>query len=308
MIIVRLLFTTILTISAIYAGIFVWDGIFYDPWTRDAHVRANIVAVAPRVAGEIVEVAVKNNMSVKRGDLLLRVDPTDFDLAVAQATAARDEAAAQLDIARQKSSRFDKLKAEGAISVAEVEIINADLATKAAEATLKAAEAALKVATVDRERTELRAPVNGVVTNLVADVGDYGATGTPVLALIDTDSFRVDAFFLETQLSRIAVGASARIRFMANGEVVAGRVAGIASGIAYSEDLSSSLLQAPNPSFQWVRLAQRVPIEIELIERPKGVPLVNGATATVIVGPADGADTPPLWRRLWQRLAGDRAA
>ncbi|MCF3932114.1 HlyD family secretion protein [Acuticoccus sp. M5D2P5] len=300
MIIVRLLLTTILTISAIYAGLYLWDGIFYDPWTRDAHVRADIVETAPRVSGEITEIAVTNNQTVNRGDILLTIDKTDYELALAQANASRDEAEAQLEIARQQSSRYDTLKREGSVSVSDLAVINADLATKAAEASLKAAEAAMRVAEVNLERTDLRSPVNGIVANLAADTGDFASTGTPVIALVDTDSFRVDAFFLETQLGRIRHGDAARVRFMANGEVVEGRVEGIAPGIAVMEDVSSGLLQAPEPSFQWVRLAQRVPIEIKLVTRPKGIPLVGGATTTVIIEPAM-RDERPLWERIWNR-------
>ena len=99
-------------------------------------------------------------------------------------------------------------------------------------------------------------------------------------------------------MPRIAVGAAARVRFMSSGEVVPGTVAGISAGIAYTEDASTSLLQAPEPSFQWVRLAQRVPVEITLDARPEQVPLINGTTATVILEPAH-PDERPLWRRFW---------
>ncbi|WP_226575923.1 HlyD family secretion protein [Acuticoccus sediminis] len=301
MIIVRLLFTTVLTISAIYAGLFVWNGIFHDPWTRDAHVRADIVEAAPRVSGEIVDIAVRNNMAVRKGDLILTVDQTDYQLALEQAKAARDEAEASLEIARQQSSRYDQLKQKGSISVAAVDIINADLATKSAEAAVKAADAALKVAQVNLDRTEMRSPVDGIVTNLAADTGDYATAGVAIVAMVDTNSFRIDAFFLETQLARIRTGDRARVRFMANGEVVQGHVSGIAAGIAYSEDTSTTLLQAPEPSFQWVRLAQRVPVEITLDARPVGIPLVNGATTTVIIEPSVVYDR-TLWRKLMDRI------
>ncbi|UOM35366.1 HlyD family secretion protein [Acuticoccus sp. I52.16.1] len=298
MIIVRLLLTTIITISAIYAGVYVWNGIFREPWTRDAHVRADIVEIAAQVSGEITRIAVKNNMTVRRGDLLFTVDETNYTLAHAQATATREEAEARLEIARQVSKRYDELKRRGSVSVADVDVASADLSTKAAEAALKAAQAAESVAEVDLERTAIMAPANGTVSNLAADTGDYATAGTPLLAIVDSDSFRIDAFFLETQLPRIAVGAAARVRFMSSGEVVPGTVAGISAGIAYTEDASTSLLQAPEPSFQWVRLAQRVPVEITLDARPEQVPLINGTTATVILEPAH-PDERPLWRRFW---------
>lgn len=293
MMFLRLVLTTLLTIAAVFGGIHVWETVFRDPWTRDAHVRANLVQVAPQVSGEIAEVAVRNNQAVAKGDVLFRIDDASYRLALAkaQASLATDRAEAAND--HQQADRLIAARASNNAAVSEQAAEEARLTAEAADATVQAAEVAVRQARLDLERTTVRAPVDGKVTNLAAHPGDYAATGTAILAMVDTNSFRVDAFFMETKIGRIAVGDRARVRLMANGELLEGRVAGIAPGIAYSEDMSSSLLQAPTPSFQWIRLAQRIPVEIELTTRPARLALANGMTASVIVTPAaEAADAP----------------
>ena len=296
MIVLRLILTVVFVIAAVFGGVYIWENIFEDPWTRDAHVRADIVQIAPQVSGPLVGVPLTNNAFVKAGDLLLQIEQTDFTLALQEAQANYDVAEANAAKARQQATRLDELKAKGSISVADVDIDNANLTAAAADAQVKQAEAALNRAKVDLDRTTVHAPVSGRVTNLFADVGDFATAGVPVLAVVDSSSFRVDAYFIETKLARIRIGAPARIRLMANREVLRGRVQGIAAGIEVREDSSASLLQAPDPSFQWVRLAQRVPVEIELVDVPANLPLVNGLTATVIV--ATPGDEAPWWRRV----------
>ena len=294
MIAIRLLLTTLVTIAAVSAGLYLWGEIFNAPWTRDAHVRATIVQVAPRITGNVVDVAVANNQHIAKGDLLFRIDPADYELALDNAKAARDEARAEYDLAAQQSARYDVLKARGSQAVPDVEIVAADLATEAAAAALEGAEARLKATELDLSRTVVVAPVSGWVTNLSVDVGDIALANVALVAMVDEASFRIDAFFLETALPRIAVGAPARIRLMASPQTLAGRVAGISAGIAFGEDTSGTLLQQPVPSFRWVRLAQRVPVEIAFEAGSAPGPLVNGATATVIVG----TEVPSLVNRL----------
>lgn len=296
MIVIRLAFTLVFVIAAVYGGIFIWSNVFAEPWTRDAHVRADIVLIAPQVSGPLVSVPVKNNQMVKAGDVIFEIEKTNFQLALEEAQANLDAANANAQMHRQQAQRLDKLKSEGSISVADVDIENSNLLAAAADAQVKQAEAALSRAEVDLTRTVVNAPVSGPVANLTADTGDYANIGAPLLAIVDSSSFRVDAFFLETKMERITVGAAARVRLMANGEVLNGTVRGISSGISVSEDDSASLLQAPQPAFQWVRLAQRVPVEIALDEAPRTLQLVSGMTATVIIEPPAG--TAPLWRRL----------
>ncbi|QUS34906.1 HlyD family secretion protein [Falsirhodobacter algicola] len=287
MIFIRLVLTAVIAIAAVFCGLYVWDQVFRDPWTRDAHVRANLVRVAPQVSGAVTEVPVANNASVQAGDLLFRIDDASYRLALAQAEANLANAKATAANARQQADRLKQIQDREALAVAAVNLEEAELQADAADADVKAAEAQLSKAQLDLSRCEVRAPVAGQVTNLGIHIGDYASTGTAAMTLIDTGSFRVDAFFMETQIDRIAVGDAARIRLMANGEELTGTVTGIASGISYAQDTSSSLLQAPEPSFQWIRLAQRIPVEIALTSQPARIGLANGLTVTARVAAED---------------------
>lgn len=302
MIIIRLILTALIVVAAVFGAIYVWDSVFEDPWTRDAHVRADIVEIAPQVSGPITEIEARNNALVQAGDRLLTIDPTDYQLALEKAKAALGEAEAQSALKAQQAARYDALQQRDAAAVANVDVANARLEAQAAAAAVASAKAALDRAQKDLERTVLLAPTTGRIANLTADTGDYANAGTALLAIVDEASFRVDAFFVETKLPAIRVGDPARVKLMASGETLTGEVAGISAGIAYGQDTSSALLQSPEPSFQWIRLAQRVPVEIALKERPKVVPLVNGATASVIVEVPDDRRDGPIWDRIWSAL------
>lgn len=285
MIFLRLVLTTVITIAAVFGMVAVWNGVFRDPWTRDAHVRANLLQIAPLVSGAVVEVPVRNNQTVKKGEVLMRLDRSSYELSVAQAEASLASARASAADDRQQADRLQALRARDSSAISESDATAAELTAAASAAAAQADAVALEVAKLDLKRTEVLAPADGVVTNLAVHVGDYAAAGSAAMAMIDTGSFRVDAFFMETQLERIAVGDPVSVRLMANGERLEGEVRGISPGISYSEDMSTSLLQAPEPSFQWIRLAQRIPVEVALKARPRSLPLANGMTASVTVHP-----------------------
>ncbi|WP_128253701.1 HlyD family secretion protein [Falsirhodobacter deserti] len=285
MILIRLILTTLIAIAAMFAGIYVWDNVFRDPWTRDAHVRADLIQIAPQVSGAVTEVPVTNNQMVRKGDLLMKIDPSNYRLAVTQAEASLASARARAENNRQQADRLLRQQESSPRSVAEVEVRSAVLATDAADAEVRSAEAALERARLDLQRTEVHAPRDGQITNLTANVGDFAAAGNNAMVMVDTNSFRIDAFFMETQISGIDVGDPVRVRLIAHDEELSGRVSGISTGISFSEDMSTSMLQAPTPSFQWIRLAQRIPVEIALEGAPHSFALANGMTASVTVMP-----------------------
>ncbi|MDB6454827.1 efflux RND transporter periplasmic adaptor subunit [Falsirhodobacter sp. 20TX0035] len=288
MILIRLILTTLIAIAAAFGGIYVWNQVFRDPWTRDAHIRADLIQIAPLVSGAVVEVEVTNNANVAAGDLLMKIDPKNYELALSQAEASLASARANAENSRQQADRLLQQQEQSPRSVAEVELRSSVLSADAADAQVRSAEAALDRARLDLTRTEVRAPRDGQITNLTANVGDYAAAGANAMVLVAEDSFRVDAFFMETQIQHIRAGDPVRVHLMASGYEMPGRVLGISSGISYAEDMSQSLLQAPTPSFQWIRLAQRIPVEIALDRIPDGHLLANGMTASVTVD-ASGA-------------------
>lgn len=290
MIVMRLALTALLVIGAVFGTTFVWTTYFEDPWTRDGRVFANTVQIASYVPGNIVELPLRDNATVKKGDLLMRIDPDIYTSAVRQARAQVSVATANRDFSAANSQRLTDLQHRNASAVSAQQVQQAQLETQAADATLQAATASLQTAELNLRRTVITAPVDGYITNLRADIGDYAEAGSPIMAVVNAGSYRVDAYFMETKLPRIAVGAPARIRLMASSAMLRGEVRSIARAIADPQNSTAQdLLLTPEPSFEWIRLAQRVPVEISILETPPDVPLIAGATATVIVEPIEMA-------------------
>jgi RND family efflux transporter MFP subunit len=225
---------------------------------------------------------------VRRGDILLRIDPKRFSLALKQAEAilAGKEAAAER--AANDRVRNDKLS-DAAVSQQQREAARAtDLQAKAAH---DQAVADVDIARLNLARSEIRAPVNGRITNFDLQPGAYVTAGRGIMALIDTDTLRVEGYFEETKLSRISIGDAASIRLM-GGNVLSGQVESIAGGIEDRERSSgSNMLANVNPTFSWVRLAQRIPVRIKLDAVTDTTQLIVGRTATVLIDDSRGKPT-----------------
>lgn len=283
---IRILATLAMVAIAAVVGWKLWNFYMYAPWTRDARVRATIVHLAPDVSGLISSLNVVDNQRVKKGDILFVVERDRFEAAVAQAQALVENKRANLKLANDNARRDEELmRADpGAITQVKAETSRATAAVAAAE--FGQAEAALTTANINLQRTQVRSSVNGFVANLTASVGDYATTGTPVLAIVDSDSFYVYAYFMETKLPAVRVGDLAKVQLMAGNVTVEGRVEGISRGIAEAGVDSVGPLANIDPNFTWVRLAQRVPVRIGLGKVPPDVDLIAGLTATVTVTPS----------------------
>ncbi len=279
----RVLITLIVVVIAAGFGWRLWDYYMNDPWTRDGHVRADVIGVTPDVSGLVSDVLVHDNQSVRRGDVLVRIDDKRFELALQQADAAVAGAKATLAQARRDFTRYSEL---GRDVTSAQKIEQAEEAQDVAAAGYQQALANQGVARLNLERSEIKAPANGVITNLDLNPGDYVGAGKAVMALLDTDSLRVEGYFEETKLPRIAIGDPVDIHLMGQPVAITGHVESIAGGIDDRERSDgSNLLANINPTFSWVRLAQRVPIRIALDKVPEGFHLVAGQTATVTVKP-----------------------
>jgi len=265
-----------------------WNVYMYEPWTRDARVRATIVNLAPDVSGLISSLNVVDNQSVKKGDVLFVIERDRFQAALAQAQALVENKRANLRLANDNARRDQELARADSSAITQVQIETSQATAAVAAAELAQAEAALTTARINLQRTEVRSPVNGYVTNLTASVGDYATTGTPALAIIDSDSFYVYAYFMETKLPAVRDGNLARVELMAGDVVLEGRVQGVSRGIAETGVDAVGLLANINPNFTWVRLAQRVPVRIALVKIPPDVRLIAGLTATVTMMPSGG--------------------
>jgi multidrug resistance efflux pump len=332
-----------------------WDYVV-NPWTRNGQVRAQVIQITPRVSAPIIDLPIKDNQFVKKGDLLFKIDPRTFAANLAEARAnldrARDdikalekqvegaeaavlqydaqieaatanitrteaelkrtevdlERAAELlkkgNVAKRRydqavadresavsaqnnalanvsEARAEKLKAE-----ADVAQARASLGAEGEEnARLRAASAEIEAAELDLEFTQGQAPVNGYVTNLTLRLGSQGIANQPALALVDVQSFWVDGFFRENFIGDIRPGDEAVITLMTFPDTpIIGRVDSIGWGIAQQDgSTGEKLLPNISPTFEWIRLAQRVPVRINLTELPEGVELRVGTTASVLV-------------------------
>jgi len=257
-----------------------WNAYVLAPWTRDGRVSAHVVRIAPEVSGTVTEVAVIDNQAVRQGDLLYRIDPRRFELAVEQARAQFAAADATLRQRQEEARRrtgLDDL-------VSREDIQRATRAVAIAQAETRRAQALLDLAELDLARSVVRAPVDGFVTRLRLRGGDYAVAGKPDIAVLDAHSFWVTGYFEETKLAHIQPGATARIKLMGFESLLTGRVASIGHGIADDNDGPDEHgLPSVKPTFSWVRLAQRIPVRIELDALPDGITLAAGMTCSVDV-------------------------
>ncbi|HSV00451.1 MAG TPA: HlyD family secretion protein, partial [Roseiarcus sp.] len=267
-----------------------WQYYMGTPWTRDGAVRAYVVKIAPQVAGEIVNLPVVDNQFVHKGDLLMLIDPRNYSIAVRQAQAAAEQSQAIADNARAEMIRREKLS-DIAVTMEERQTYISEATT--AEANYQTALANLEQARINFKRTQVRSPVNGYVTNLSAQLGDYANVGALQLSVVNSDSYWVDAYFEETALSRIHEDDAATIKLMGYTPLLRGRVQGLARGINVPNATpDASGLASVNPIFTFVRLAQRVPVRIHIDEIPNDVKLVAGMTATVQIEPYQAPPIP----------------
>jgi RND family efflux transporter MFP subunit len=278
----RVLFTLVVALIAVAVGWQLWSYYMLEPWTRDGRVRADVVTVAADVSGLISDVFVHDNENVKKGQPLFRIDQRRFQYALDQAEAEAASRRATFDQARRDLERSKSLSS-AAVTVQQVE--QRQQAADVNQAELDAANAALEVAKLNLERSTVVAPVNGLVANFGLLPGRYVNAGAPVFALIGSDTFRVEGYFEETKLRRIHIGEDATVRLIGDPRVLSGHVESIAYGIEdQNRSTSSELLASVNPTFSWVRLAQRIPVRIKLDNVPPDFLLVVGRTATVSIG------------------------
>ena len=291
-------FNVVTTLAVLAAAVtltwLAWNYYEYSPWTRDGRVRVYTVQVAPEVSGTIVTLSVKDNQFVHKGDVLFRIDPRTYENAVKQAEGRLAQARARASYLDAEARRRQALPD---LAVSREEQENATGTAQAANDAILQAGAEVDQASLSLERATVRSPVNGWVTNLLLQGGGFGTTGTRAMTLVDADSFWIEGYFEETQLRRIKVGDLAEVALMAYpGTIVTGRVSGLGRGIDVP-DATPGVQGLPNvnPVFTWVRLAQRIPVRVELDDVPCPIVLSSGLTASITVTdrPATALTGPP---------------
>ena len=320
--VVRPVVTLVTLLVAIYAVVHLWDYYNAEPWTRDGRVRGDIIQVSSDVSGLVTDVLVQDNQTVKKGQVLFKIDVARQQLDVEQARAdlAKSKAGlAQMQanllqananlvksqattrLAEKNASRYANLM-EGAVSKQEQDQMFATRdESHAEEGQLKAAieeakaniqqqkaavdvaQSTLNLAVLNLHRSQVVAPSDGTLSNFSLRAGSYIKVGDNVAALIDRKQLYVVGYFEETKLNRIHLGDHATIQLMGDSQKIKAHVQGVASGIDDRErSTSSTLLANVNPTFTWVRLAQRVPVKFILDEEPHNpLAFVAGRTATI---------------------------
>lgn len=287
-----IIFTLLMVAIALILARLLWLHYMHDPWTRDARVRADVIEIAPDVSGFVTELRISDNQEVKQGDLLFNIDPARYRIAVKQMES--EVAARKVDMELQLTEARRRADADSLV-VSKESRNQAESAAKIAEATYQQALARLATAKLDLERTAVRAPADGYITNLNLHKGDYLQAGHAAVALIDKHSFWVYGYFEETKLPLVKPGDKANIILM-DGSHLTGHVSSIARGI-YDNDNpdSDALIANVRPTFDWVRLARRIPVHVALDNVPEDQVLAMGTTCSVVLDNAAA-------RRHWWAL------
>ncbi|GAB1439429.1 HlyD family secretion protein [Providencia sp.] len=264
-------------ISSIYL---LWNHYALSPWTRDGRIRAEINQVTAEVSGKIENLLIIDNQEVKKGDLLLVVDPTDYEIKVRQSELELNELIVQYNFAKNQLARRTKLN-QVAISKEELEDARSRMESLAQKIEL--AKVKIDKAKLDLSRTQITAPVNGFITNLSLRTGNYINAGPPLFAIVDKDSYYVIAYLEETKMTNVSIGDNAKIQLYGNNHELNGMVQSIGRAIDdNNSSTGSQLLENVQPNYPWVRLAQRVPVKISL-QNPNDISLIPGTTCTVFI-------------------------
>ncbi|MBP2195365.1 p-hydroxybenzoic acid efflux pump subunit AaeA [Pantoea cypripedii] len=278
--IARYAITLLLVVIAIVIIFRAW--VFYteSPWTRDAKFSADVVAISPDVTGLITDVPVHDNQLVKKGDTLFVVDRPRYQMALDQAQADVEYYQAVANEKRREAARRNQL-GTSAMSREAIDQANNDLTTT--EHQLAKAIATRDLAVIDLDRTTIKAPSDGWVTNLNVYEGEFITRGSVAVALVQQHSFYVMAYMEETKLNGVRPGFRAEITPLGSNTVLRGTVDSIAAGVTNSSSsVDSKGMATVDSNLEWVRLAQRVPVRIHLDDQP-GNRFPAGTTATVVI-------------------------
>lgn len=261
----RTAITLVLVILAFIAIFRAWVYYTESPWTRDARFSADVVAIAPDVAGLITHVNVHDNQLVKKDQVLFTIDQPRYQKALAEAEA--DVAYYQV-LAQEKRQEAGRRNRLGVQAMSREEIDQANNVLQTVLHQLAKAQATRDLAKLDLERTVIRAPADGWVTNLNVYAGEFITRGSTAVALVKKNSFYVQAYMEETKLEGVRPGYRAEITPLGSNRVLKGTVDSVAAGVTNASSTSDAKGMATiDSNLEWVRLAQRVPVRIRLDEQ-----------------------------------------
>ena len=286
----RILVTVVLAILALIAGNWVWNYYLYAPLTRDGKVRAEIITLSPDVSGWVRELNIEDNQSVSRGDPLFSIDDTRYQAALAKADAQLLYQQEALRLAQHQYQRRQELHRSSNNSISKEALESASIQAQLAKANVALAKAERDSANINLERTRIHAPADGTIVNLTLQQGNFVNQGNPVVSMVKADSFYVTGYFEETKLPLVHVGQDASVILMNGSRTLQGKVTSVGQAIANANTQTDrQLLPQVQQTFNWVRLAQRIPVHIELESVPDDILLAAGMTATVRLHDAPAA-------------------
>ncbi|AHB72156.1 p-hydroxybenzoic acid efflux pump subunit AaeA [Cronobacter sakazakii] len=278
--ITRTAITVVLVVLAFIAIFRAWSFYTESPWTRDARFSADVVAIAPDVAGLITSVDVHDNQLVKKDQVLFTIDQPRYQKALEEAEADVAYYQALANEKRREAGRRNKLGIQ-AMSREEIDQANNVLQTVLHQ--LAKAEATRDLAKLDLQRTVIRAPADGWITNLNVYTGEFITRGSTAVALVKQNSFYVQAYMEETKLEGVRPGFRVEITPLGSNNVLHGTVDSVSAGVTNASSTRDDKGMATvDSNLEWVRLAQRVPVRIRLDKQPGNL-YPSGTTATVVV-------------------------
>jgi len=273
--------TLVVVAIAVAAAYVLYHRYSVTPWTRDGQVRANIVGIAPRVAGPIIQIPIIDNQPIKKGQLLFEIDPSTFQAAVDNASAKVQQAQAQALQAQQDFARQESLYKTNVVG--EQDYQNAQDEYASAMANVASARAQLETAQLNLGYTKVFAPVDGYLTNVNTSPGTYVNVGEQLLALVDSSSFWVAAYFKETQISNVKPGNKVKVALMGHSDQpFEGEVESTGWAVFIQDGSTVQLIPAVSQTIDWVQLPQRFPVRVRITGKPP-VPLRIGQTVSVAV-------------------------
>ena len=295
--VIRIMLTTIVVLAALIAVVGLWRHYMVSPWTRDGQVRVQVANIAPQVPGMITEIHAHDNQFVHKGDLLYGIDKADYKVALDMANADVASKKADLEVKKNADARRQALTTLST-SIEEKQQYAGTYAV--AQGAYQTSLANLEKAKLNLDRTDVRSTVNGYITNFLLRVGDYANTGSPNISVIDADSFWVTGYFEETKMGSFQIGDAAKVYLMGYNAAIDGHVQSITRGIS-TPNATASVQGLPSVEavYTWVRLAQRIPVRVQIDTVPQDITLSAGMTATVVV-------TPKLQERhgVWSDIMG----
>jgi RND family efflux transporter MFP subunit len=256
-----------------------------NPWTRDGQVRTQVIQVTPRVKGMVTKIYIVDNQRVKAGDLLFEIDPSQYIVKLNQAKARLTRTKEAAKGTKIEYERVKNIYSKDKGAVSQKDLVRNETNYYKSLADIDSAKEQVNAAKLNLSYTKVYAQVDGYVSNINFQIGTQASAYKPILALVDENTFWIFGFFKEDAIADVKVGDKAKVTLLAYPNTpLSGTVESIAWGIAHSDgNPGNNLLPSVKPVFQWIRLAQRIPVRIKLDKLPKNIKLRFGLTASVMI-------------------------